>query len=201
MRRPPIDLIDLVRERGGVDLGHCYQCGKCSAGCPMAHELPHAPNLLARLLQLRDPACDEEVLRSATPWLCASCLTCSSRCPQEVDLARAMDTLREIALERRTVPEEVRSIAGFHRAFLDTIESRGRLHELHLIARYKLANGGLLADADKALPMLLRGKLRLRGPAVRDMAGLSGIFERARRRPSPNPAEAPLERVPGPSEE
>ena len=75
----------------------CYQCGKCSAGCPMAEKMDVLPNQLLRLVQLGkiDKAAASEAI-----WLCVSCLTCSTRCPKSVDCAGVMDALRQIALEK-----------------------------------------------------------------------------------------------------
>jgi len=54
------------------------------------------PSQVIRLAQLGM----EEVLESNTIWICASCLTCVTRCPKEVDLPRLMEALRQIALRR-----------------------------------------------------------------------------------------------------
>jgi heterodisulfide reductase subunit C len=83
-----------VGEISGQNLMACNQCGKCSAGCPAAFAMDLLPNQVIRLVQLGL----EEVLQSRTIWLCASCLTCASRCPKGVDLSRVMDTLRLIVL-------------------------------------------------------------------------------------------------------
>ena len=74
----------------------CYQCGKCSAGCPVAERMDVLPNQLLRLVQLDQAA---EAATSHAVWLCLSCLTCTSRCPQEVDCAGVMDALRQLALQ------------------------------------------------------------------------------------------------------
>ncbi len=76
-------------------LAQCYQCGKCSAGCPVAAEMDMLPNQVMRLAQLGQFA---EILRSETIWVCASCATCTTRCPREVEIAAVMDGLREMAL-------------------------------------------------------------------------------------------------------
>jgi len=88
------DFVAKVGEISGQNLMACNQCGKCSAGCPAAFAMDLLPNQVIRLVQLGL----EEVLQSRTIWLCASCLTCASRCPKGVDLSRVMDTLRLIVL-------------------------------------------------------------------------------------------------------
>ncbi len=54
------------------------------------------PSQVIRLVQLGL----EEALTSETIWLCASCLTCLSRCPRGVDLPRIMEALRQLVLRK-----------------------------------------------------------------------------------------------------
>jgi len=82
-----------VEELSGENIDACYQCGRCSAGCPMASEMDYLPNQIIRLVQM---GLDEEVLRSKTLFVCASCFTCQSRCPKGIDLARVMEAVRHI---------------------------------------------------------------------------------------------------------
>ena len=74
----------------------CNQCGKCSAGCPVAFDLDLLPSQVIRLAQLGI----EDVLESQTIWTCAACLTCVARCPKGIDLPRIMEALRLIAMQR-----------------------------------------------------------------------------------------------------
>jgi heterodisulfide reductase subunit C len=83
-----------VEEISGEDLLACNQCGKCSAGCPVAAAMDMLPSQVIRMAQLGMT----EVLQSRTIWICASCLTCVTRCPKGVDLPRLMEALREISL-------------------------------------------------------------------------------------------------------
>ncbi len=85
-----------VEEISGQDLLACNQCGKCSAGCPVVAVMDILPNQVIRMAQLGM----EEVLEINTIWICASCLTCSTRCPKGVDVPRLMEALRQIALRQ-----------------------------------------------------------------------------------------------------
>jgi len=85
-----------IEEISGQDLLACNQCGKCSAGCPVASTMELLPSQVIRKAQLGM----EEVLESNTIWICASCLTCVARCPKGVDLPRLMEALRQIALRK-----------------------------------------------------------------------------------------------------
>lgn len=86
-----------LEEISGQNLMDCYQCGKCSAGCPVAESMDILPNQIIRLAQL---GLLEEALNSKTIWLCASCIICTSRCPKGVDVARIMEGLRVMILRK-----------------------------------------------------------------------------------------------------
>ncbi len=86
--------VQQVEEISGQDLLACNQCGKCSAGCPIVATMDVLPSQVIRMAQLGM----EDVLKSNTIWICASCLTCVTRCPKGVDLPRLMEALRQIAL-------------------------------------------------------------------------------------------------------
>ncbi len=47
-------LADRVLEKTSVDVARCYQCGKCSAGCPLAADMDFPPSQIMHLLQLRE---------------------------------------------------------------------------------------------------------------------------------------------------
>ena len=89
------DFVKKVEEISGETLPSCYQCGKCSAGCPMSSAMDLMPNQIVRLVQL---GLEEDIANSKTIWLCASCLTCAVRCPRGVDLAKIMEALRLLTL-------------------------------------------------------------------------------------------------------
>jgi len=89
------DMVRRLQELSGQDPMACYQCGRCSAGCPAAAFMDQLPNQIVRLIQL---GLVRDALDSDTIWYCAACQTCTARCPKGVDLPRLMEGLREIAL-------------------------------------------------------------------------------------------------------
>jgi len=91
------EFVRRVSELSGQNLNLCYQCGKCSAGCPMSFAMDFLPNQIMRLVQL---GLEEDIGNSKTIWLCASCLTCTVRCPKGVDISRVMEALRLITLRK-----------------------------------------------------------------------------------------------------
>jgi len=163
-----------------TQLTNCYQCGKCTAGCPAAARMDLAPNQLIRTVQLGQTA---TALRSRAIWECVSCQTCSTRCPKEVDCAAVMDALREISLAEGLVAPSQKPVVAFQQAFLDNIRRNGRLAELELIAQFKTAvffrtgrPGFLFKDAGLAPQMSKRKKLHLLPGKVRDRKVVERIF-------------------------
>lgn len=91
------EFVKKIEELSGQDLSHCYQCGRCSGGCPSAPFMDFLPNQVMRLAQI---GMKEEVLNCRTIWLCASCFTCLIRCPKGVDLAKVMEAIRQMSLRQ-----------------------------------------------------------------------------------------------------
>jgi heterodisulfide reductase subunit C len=117
-----------------VDLFACYQCGKCSNGCPLTFEMDFLPHQLIRMMQL---GLMKEVLRSKTIWVCAACETCYTRCPNEIEISKLMDDLKQEALSQRIKPLQ-EAVLAFHEVFLDNIRRFGRVNETFLMGRFQM---------------------------------------------------------------
>jgi heterodisulfide reductase subunit C len=120
----------------------CYQCKKCSAGCPLTFAMDFYPDQVIRLALLGQ---EDTVLGCRTIWVCSACETCTTRCPNQIDIAGVMDWLKEEAL-RRGHPSPQPAVTRFHQTFLDTVRlAGGRLSEPLLLGLYQLKGGGTLA--------------------------------------------------------
>ncbi len=159
-----VRLAETVRDKLGISVNHCYQCGKCSAGCPASAEMDFAPSVVMRMLQTGTTNSDASILRSYAIWLCLACETCFTRCPMEIDLPRVMDVLRNESLKLKLVHPKARDIVSFHKSFIDTVRHFGRMWELGLIAEYKLRTRHFWQDVVLAPLMLRKGLLSLRPP-------------------------------------
>ena len=161
-----------------VTISHCYQCGKCTAGCPLNEEMDVMPNQILRMLQLELPGYEDKILSSLSIWLCLACDTCYSRCPQEVKLSQVMDFLRQESIRLDKVNPKAKDILSFHKAFLDSIKLNGRLHEVGLTIDYKLRSLNMIQDVQLVPSMLAKGKLAIFPHQVKNTKEIAKIFKR-----------------------
>ena len=164
-----------VEDRSGTPVSACFQCHKCTTGCPVGPDMDLAPSQVLRLVHL---GAAEEVLQSQSIWLCASCEACTTRCPMSIDIAAVMDALRMLAVEQKT-PLPDSHAKKFNRSFLGSVRHHGRVFELGMMAAYKLRTGDLLSDVGKVPQMLAKGKLALLPRRSGSAAEVKELFRRA----------------------
>ncbi len=149
------DLARRIQEELGENVYLCYQCIKCTSGCPMAEFMDWQPNQVMRALQLGQ---EDIALESQTPWLCASCQTCTTRCPQGLDITAIMEFLTREASQRGIKPK-IPQVKIFNEAFLREVRLWGRSYELGLMAEMKLRTRDLFSDLDLAARVVAKNKL------------------------------------------
>lgn len=110
--------VEKVEELSGQKLLACYQCGKCSAGCPAVSQMDILPNQIIRFAQL---GFKDELLQSRSVWVCASCYTCNVRCPKGIKIAEVMEAVRQILLRKRCDHVEVRELSDEEKASVPPI--------------------------------------------------------------------------------
>ena len=168
-----------VLEHTDVKAMHCYQCGKCSAGCPLAVEMDYPPSVIMRMIQTGNPELEEKVLRSFTIWVCLTCEMCFARCPMSIDIPKVMDFLREKSIAMKKVNPKAKEIVAFHKSFLDSIKYTGRLYEIGLFVDYKSRTLKILDDMALAPKMMKRGKLNIIPEMIKDRSGVASIFRKS----------------------
>jgi heterodisulfide reductase subunit C len=169
-------LKNAVEKLSGVDVGVCFQCKKCSSGCPVAKLTKSRSSEIMRQLHL---GAGNELLANDLIWMCASCETCSARCPMGIDVATVIDALRWLALERGA-PGPEGNVPLFNRAFLRTVKTFGRSYEIGTITAYKLGTGKLMNDMEKFPAMLTKRKIALLPPRGGDTSTVKRIFKRVK---------------------
>jgi len=166
----------VVEEMTGVELNVCFQCKKCTSGCPVAKLIDSRPSEIMRRLHL---GAGDELLESDIIWTCVSCETCSARCPMGIDIAAVMDALRALALERNA-PKQQGNVPLFNRAFLATVRFFGRTYDIAMIATYKIGTRKFMNDTEKFPAMLKKRKIALLPPFGADRKATRRIFKKVK---------------------
>ena len=143
-----------VEAERGQKVTNCYQCGNCTAGGPCGPEYDLQVSQVMRAVQLGNK---EMALSSRSLWLCVSCSTCTSRCPNNIDVAEVMETLRHMARKEGRVA--VPKVEKFWFSFLDTVRKFGRTYEIGTMVLYMLRSLRVFTDVDLAPQALAKQKL------------------------------------------
>jgi heterodisulfide reductase subunit B len=149
------DLADRIREATGENVFLCYHCVKCTSGCPLMEHFDMGPNQVMRAAQL---GMEDLIFESKSPWLCASCQTCTTRCPQGIDIARVMDFIVGEAMAKGIKPK-VPEVALFNKVFLRDVDILGRSYELGLIVEMNMRTRQPFKDVGLGLEMIKHGKI------------------------------------------
>ena len=171
-----------------VPVDACYQCKKCSSGCPLTFAMDLLPDRVIRLAILGQ---EEMLLQSRTIWVCSSCETCTTRCPNGIDIAGTMDWLKEEALRQGYASQP--GVARFHQTFLETVQMcGGRLSEPLLLGLYqlksgetlkKITSGAIIAELRLGWQLARRGRLVPKLPRRLKGAGeIKEMFAKAKER-------------------
>ena len=91
------EFIQKLGELSGQNVHQCFQCGTCTGSCPMVNHMDVPPRKVMHMAQL---GLDERLADLKACWVCASCYTCTARCPRGIDIARVMEALRLITLRK-----------------------------------------------------------------------------------------------------
>jgi len=142
----------------GENVMLCYQCKKCTLGCPSAYAMRMKPHEMMRAIQL---GLTEEIYWSGIIWICLSCETCNTRCPQDINILRVIDGLREMAMAKKVdYYNPYPTLPALHRIFMALVERFGKVYELGLALLINLRMLTPFKDIDMASPMLMKGKLK-----------------------------------------
>lgn len=169
--------LDEAQERSGENLRLCYQCLKCTAGCPTAPYMDLNPNVIVRMIQL---GLEQRVLESSAIWLCVSCETCGTRCPNEIDIGVLMDALREMALEKGYQAKE-KAIVALHSAFMESIRRGGKVHEATMLMEYKLRSGDYWTDLIPGMKLFMKGKIPLLPGRIKGIDSIREIYKKTQK--------------------
>jgi heterodisulfide reductase subunit C2 len=165
--------IEQVKKESGQNPVLCYQCGNCTAGCPYTEFFDFPVSQVMRLLQAGQK---ETILKSRAIWLCATCETCTTRCPCQIDVAHIMDVLRIIARRENVVSEK--DIRTFYDSFLASMKHHGRVFEMGILMGYNVKSGHLLADAELGPKVMGKGKIHFFPTRIKGRDQVARIFDK-----------------------
>jgi heterodisulfide reductase subunit C len=171
--KPDAAFIRSVEGASGQVVSRCYQCGNCTAGCPMSFTYDYSVSRIMRLIQAGQK---DAVLSSRAIWMCATCETCTQRCPNEVDVARIMDVCRHMA--RHEKKGAVYAVKAFFDSFLMSVALNGRTHEIGLMAMFMARTGRFWTDVDIAPKVLPKGKMAILPHCIAGRKEVAEIFRR-----------------------
>ena len=172
----------LVQTSANLNVNACFQCRKCTNGCPVTFVMDIYPDRVIRLVLLGQK---EPVLNCSTIWVCSACETCTTRCPNEVDIAGTMDALKEMAVKEGIDIPQPKTYA-FHKAFLDDVRKRGRMFEGKMMKSYllgsgelfrKVANGSIKEEIGLGWNMFKKGRSPLFPKGIKAKKEIKEILE------------------------
>lgn len=152
-------LEDVYAIPGGEKVKECIQCGTCSASCPTSYAMDYTPREI--IASLRAGSLDR-VLRSNTIWLCASCYSCTVRCPSGIKLTDIMYELKRLAIEFKILPRKAKAPI-VSKLFVSIVDKYGRISETELVGKFMMKTNPLstLKMIPRATKLFLRGRLPL----------------------------------------
>lgn len=176
------EFIRRVEEESGQSISRCYQCGNCTAGCPMNFAYDYPVHRIMRLIQTGQK---DTVLSCKSIWYCATCETCTARCPNNIEVALVMDVCRHMA-RREDYPKGfcqsaflgIWPVRMFAASFLKTVELFGRAHEVGAMVGFMAGAVRPFTDVDLVPKALPRGKLSLMPHTVKARREVAAIFKR-----------------------
>jgi len=170
--------LEEIERSSGEKLNLCYQCLKCTAGCPTASYMDIRPNSIIRMIQMGKK---KEVLESGAIWFCVYCQTCGTRCPNEIHIGILMDALREMAMKEGIHAKE-KNIHLFHEAFIQSVRRGGRAHEVTMLMDYILRSRDMMKGSlVPGVKLFFKGKFPLIPSFVKGRGEIKRIFEKCTR--------------------
>ena len=141
----------------GESIDKCIQCGTCSGSCPTSGAMEYGPREI--IAALRAGMLDR-VLKSNTVWLCASCYSCTVRCPSKIPFTDVMYELKRLGIKHKIYPHR-NTNSAMAKAFTNVVSKYGRNAEAELIMKYYFRTNPLkmIGQLPLAMKLVSRGRL------------------------------------------
>jgi len=169
-------LQDVYSIPDGEKIKLCLQCGTCSASCPTSYAMDYTPREI--IAAFRAGMLDR-VLRSNTVWMCASCYSCTVRCPAGIKLTDIMYELKRLGIDYGLYAKGAKAPV-LSREFVKIVDKNGKNDELSLLGRFYMKTNplGLVSMAPLGFKLFTRGRLPLRASKVKAHDDIAKIMKR-----------------------
>ena len=163
----------------GERIKKCIQCGTCTGACPVSYVMDITPRQTVALFRAGHL---DDILKSRTIWICASCYSCTVRCPVDIRVTDLLYALKRLAMDKKIYPDKF-PVHALSEAFIANVYKYGRNFETELGARYflKAAPGKLFSIAGFGLNMLKHGRMAIRPSVIKKVHEVRAIIDRAKR--------------------
>jgi heterodisulfide reductase subunit C len=177
---------EVAASPGGESLHACIQCGTCSGTCPLSVYMDYTPR---RIIAMTRAGFKDEVLRSDTIWLCASCYSCTVECPKQIKITDVMYALKQKAIEEKVYAKRF-TIPVLAREFYAGVKKRGRNTESWLMTNVMLKTNpfDLFRQSGLGLALFIRGRMGIRAESIRKTGELRKILQAVEEETRGNPA-------------
>lgn len=169
-------LEDIKAKSFSKEINRCIQCGTCSSSCPMAEYMDYTPRKIIAMIK---HGYKDEVLKSFTPWLCASCYSCQVRCPSQIKITDVMYSLKREAVEVGSYPAKM-PVPALAREMHKLIAKNGRNSELWLVVNMyiRLKNFlGPLKMAGMGIDLMKTGRMSLKIEKIKNRKQLHDLIK------------------------
>lgn len=176
--------LDFAREIAerycGENLHNCIQCGTCSATCPCSLYMDYTPR---RLVAMTREGFKDEVLKSFTIWLCASCYACTVECPKDIKITELMYAFKQKAIDEGVYPKRL-ATPVLASEFFKNVRRWGRSNEGILLTMMFLKTNPfkLIKQSILGLKLLIKGRLPLKIETIKGMDELKPILDAVEKR-------------------
>jgi len=162
----------------GEKIKDCIQCGTCTGACPISYMMDITPRQIVALFRAGRL---EDILKSRTIWICASCYSCRVRCPQGILVTDLMYALKRLAMEKKIYPPDF-PIYALSESFISNVYKYGRNFEIGLALEYFIKTNPtkLLANAGFGMAMMKRGRLGIMPNTIKKVGEVRAIIDRAK---------------------
>ena len=162
---------------GGEGVRWCIQCGVCSASCPNVAQMDYSPR---RTIAMIRAGRRKDVLTCNTMWICASCYMCTVRCPRDVKPTELMHTLERLSTHYGVRSSRV-STPAMYQAFVNSIKSNGRVHEVGLMMEYYRKTNPIsaLRMSGVGLGLLTHGRMSLKANKIKGVGQINAMLKKA----------------------